>query len=76
MAEALVEAARDRWTTTDELLVMVAQGVRMLWRQQVVNAGGEDPGELEISRPGDPPKKKRSSIREAARRAMGAGRGR
>lgn len=57
MLDLLVEAHRDRWGTEHELLATIAQGVHLLWRQQVVSGGGEDPGPLEIQRPGQEAKK-------------------
>ncbi len=55
MIDALVEARRgpEAWTHTDELLATLIQETRLVRRQIVVNAGGEDPGPVEITRPGE-----------------------
>jgi len=57
MLELLVEAHRDRWGPEHELLATVAQEVRLVARLLAVQAGGEDPGVLEIQRPGQEAKK-------------------
>lgn len=59
MLEALVAVHRDRDSTTELLRVLLEQ-VRLTFRQQVVLAGGEDPGPLDLPRPGDEPAPKKS----------------
>lgn len=72
MLVALEQAHRERWTTTDELLKIVAERVDLLWRQYVVmhqKAGEQPPEPLEIRRPGHV-EKKRGGLRSAAMRMM------
>ena len=54
MLDALVEAHRgpEAWSHTDELLVTLIQETRMVHRVLIVHGGGDDPGPVEITRPG------------------------
>lgn len=67
MIDHLAAAFSERWTTTDEMLRTVALRVDLLWRQQVVNGGGEDPGPMEILRPGETPMEKAPAWKAAFR---------
>ncbi|RTL08426.1 MAG: hypothetical protein EKK62_07660 [Acidimicrobiia bacterium] len=57
MTEGLEQAAGERWTNTDELLRTLIGRVDLVWRQLVVNAGGDAPDPIEVLRPGEQRKK-------------------
>ena len=62
MLDALTEAHRGRDSQTELTRVLIEQ-MRLVWRQMVVNGSGgkvEDPGPLDLPRPGEPQKKKQS----------------
>ena len=69
MAEGLEQAAGERWTASDELLRTAVLRLDLIWRQLVVNAGGDPPEPLEVLRPGEK-KVKPSGLRSLAQRAM------
>lgn len=70
MTEGLEQAAGERWTNTDELLRTLIGRVDLVWRQLVVNAGGDAPDPIEVLRPGEKRQKKAGGMRSIAQRMM------
>lgn len=68
MAEGLEQAAGERWTTTDELLRTLILRTDLVYRQLFVSAGNEDPGPIEVLRPGE--SKPRQGMASMARRLL------
>lgn len=68
MLGALIASQRER-DSVPELLRVLTEQVRLLFRQQVVMAGGDDPGALELPRPGQKPAKKSNGLRAAFQQA-------
>lgn len=68
MAEGLEQAVGERWTTTDELLRTLIQQINLVWRQLVVNAGGDAPEPIVVLRPGEKPQ--RQGMASMARRLL------
>jgi hypothetical protein len=69
MTEGLEQAAGERWTNTDELLRTLIGRVDLVWRQLVVNAGGDAPDPIEVLRPGEQ-RQKTGGMRSIAQRMM------
>lgn len=68
MLRALEEEYAKRRTPEMELLRLLVRRVDLLWRQTVVNAGGESPDPIEVRLPGEPKPKK--SLRGVAVKSM------
>jgi len=72
MLVALEQAWSNRRTPEMELTRALIRRVDLLWRQTVVNQGGEDPGPLEILLPGEKrPEKPKASWRSMAQSLLG-----
>lgn len=73
MLAELDAAFAEHRTPADHLLRLIAEQVRLGWRQMVVNGGKDDPGPLVWRFPGEKAPKKSNGLAGLARALRGRG---